>query len=282
MNKTTLDPEKYELDEDGLPCEIVGPWVSDKHVRLKKYVTIARFARRKFVGEGKAGATFIDLYCGPGRARIKGTQTVIDGSPLVVWREAVEVRSPFTHVYIADANPVLVEAAKIRLENAGAPVTSVGLPALQAVDVVLDKLDPYGLHFAFLDPYNLDAIPFEIIQKLARVKHMDILVHVSVQDLQRNLRRKHMRPGGTLDAFAPRWREHVGDIRDQHLIRGKVLEHWKSLLRDQDMDTAETHELVTGSNNQRLYWLAFAARHPLALEFWEKIRDLGPQQLSFL
>jgi hypothetical protein len=37
---------------------------------------------------------------------------------------------------------------------------------------------------------------------------------------------------------------------------------------------------VTAENNQPLYWLAFAARHPKALEFWEKIRDLerDPQQ----
>jgi hypothetical protein len=35
-------------------------------------------------------------------------------------------------------------------------------------------------------------------------------------------------------------------------------------------------ELVTGSRKQPLYWLAFAARHSKALEFWEKIRYLEP------
>ena len=45
------------------------------------------------------------------------------------------------------------------------------------------------------------------------------------------------------------------------------------------MATTETAELVIGSRNQRLYLLAFAARHARALEFWEKIRgEAGNQQ----
>jgi three-Cys-motif partner protein len=278
VSKTPLDPEKYEPGEDGLTREIVGPWVRDKHARLEKYVAISRYARRRYTGG--AGATFIDLYCGPGRARIDGTNGVIDGSPLAAWRKSQELGVPFTQIHVADANPELVEAARVRLEKAGAPVFAEALPAIEAVDRIIVKLDPYGLHFAFLDPYNLAAIPFEIIRKLATLKRMDILIHVSAYDLQRNLRQKHMQPGGTLDAFAPGWQKTVGDIRDQHRVRGKVLEHWRELLRKQGMNTAETHVLVTGPNNQRLYWLAFAARHDLALYFWEQIRDLGPEQLS--
>ena len=276
-----LDPDKYEPDEDGLPREIVGPWVREKHARLERYVSISRATRKKYLGPGKAGATFIDLYCGPGRARIEGTREIIDGSPLVAWRKSIEgddeVRAPFTQVFIADAEPELVNAAKARLERAGAPVSSEALPAAEAVDRVVAKLNPYGLHFAFLDPYNLAAVPFDVIQKLASVKRMDILVHVSVQDLQRNLRKYIQHQASPLDAFAPDWRDHIGDIHDQSMIRGKVLEHWRRLLKAEGMSTAETAELVTGSKNQRLYWLAFAARHELALYFWEQVRDIGRQ-----
>jgi hypothetical protein len=45
----------------------------------------------------------------------------------------------------------------------------------------------YGLHFALLDPHNLGALSFSIIEQLAKLKHVDILVHVSVSDLQRNV-----------------------------------------------------------------------------------------------
>lgn len=83
-------PNKYETDEDGLPREIVGRWVEDKHARLQKYIGISRAVRKKFIGPGKAGATYIELYCGPGRVRVEGSPEVLPGSPLVAWGEAVK------------------------------------------------------------------------------------------------------------------------------------------------------------------------------------------------
>jgi hypothetical protein len=69
----------------------------------------------------------------------------------------------------------------------------------------------------------------------------------------------------------------VGDLdRAQLEIRGKIFEHWRMLLKGIGMDTAEAAELVSGSRNQPLYWLAFAARHSRALEFWEKIQNVNP------
>ncbi len=65
------ESQDYELDEDGYLREIVGPWVQDKHVRLARYVGISRWVRAKFIGKGNAGATFIDLYSGPGRVRVR-------------------------------------------------------------------------------------------------------------------------------------------------------------------------------------------------------------------
>jgi len=48
------------------------------------------------------------------------------------------------------------------------------------------------------------------------------------------------------------------------------------LLKGLGMDTAEAADLVSGPNNQPLYWLAFVARHRRALEFWQKIRNINP------
>jgi hypothetical protein len=70
----------------------------------------------------------------------------------------------------------------------------------------------------------------------------------------------------------------VGDLgRSDGIIRWLILQHWRRLLKSVNMNTAEVHELISGSNNQPLYWLAFVARHPRALELWEKIRDLDPE-----
>lgn len=283
MQKSHLDPERYEPDEDGFPREIVGPWVREKHARLERYVGISSAVRKKFIGPGNAGATFIDLFCGPGRARIKDETQVIHGSPIAAWEEAIKWKSAFTQIHIADAEEFLLEAAETRLRRIDAPVQSeLGL-ASETVSRIIRKLSQYGLHFAFLDPYKLGALPFGIIRKLATIERMDILVHISGQDLQRNLDRYIAQEDSPLDKFAPGWRTYVDAKRPQPVVRAEILKHWRRLLSAEGMTTAETFEKVKGSNNQPLYWLAFAARHPLALEFWDKIRDVSPGgQLSLL
>lgn len=273
-----LDPEDYEIDEtDGLPRQIVGEWTLHKHELLRRYVDISGVGvRKKWLANGKAGATFIDLFAGPGRVRVRETDQVLDGSPLVAWRQAVEDKAPFTKVFVADAHPALVDAVTQRLRAAGAPVhPEVGL-ATDTVDCVVKELDQYALHFAFLDPFNLGALPFEIIRKLAAFQRMDILVHVSAQDINRNLRRFVKSATSPLDDFAPGWREHTDVGRPDRYVRARILEHWRGLLKREGMDTTEVAEKVSGPTKQPLYWLAFAARHRLALEFWEKIRALEP------
>ena len=273
-----LDPDVYEIDEtDGLPRQIVGEWVLHKHALLRRYVDISGVGvRKRWLANGKAGATFTDLLAGPGRVRTRETHQVLDGSALVAWRQSVESKAPFTQMFVADADPVLCDAAARRLIAAGAPVhVETGL-ASATVDRVLPLLDPFALHFAFLDPFNLAALPFDVISKLATLKRMDILIHVSAQDINRNLRRYIKNPSSPLDVFAPGWRDHADTGRPDFYVRARIVEHWRGLLKAAGMDTAEAAELVSGPNNQPLYWLAFAARHPRALEFWEKIRALEP------
>jgi three-Cys-motif partner protein len=274
-----LDPDEYEIDEDGLVRQIVGPWVRDKHTRIAKYVGISRAVRRKFIGPGAAGATFIDLFAGPGRARIRTDNQIVDGSAMVAWREAKKGGVQFTHVYVGDAHPNILEAAAARLDAARVPAAKYLGPAVDVVDRVLNDLNPHALHFILLDPFGLRALPFEVIKKLATLKHVDMLVHVSAQALQRNLRRQFKARHSAFDVFAPGWREKVdAQSSDDGIILGKILEHWRGLLKAEGMDTAEVAELVSGSGNQRLYWLAFAARNSVALSFWEKIRDLSAEK----
>jgi three-Cys-motif partner protein len=164
------------------------------------------------------------------------------------------------------------------LQKAGAPVEPETGTAEETLGRIIPKLDRFGLHFAFLDPYNLDSLSFELIRKLAGLQRMDILIHVSLQDLNRNLLRYLGRASSPLDSFAPDWRAHVDRGRSLEHVRGKLFEYWRSLVRQVGMSTAETAELVVGPNNQPLYWLAFVARHERALEFWEKIRNLEAQK----
>src|SRR5262249_13786530 len=151
-----------------------------------RYIGISQAVRAKFLGERKGGATFIDLFSGPGRARIREETSAIDGSAVAAWKYASNGKAPFTKIYIADAQPVLCDACETRLARAGAPVRSFRGVAVETVDQAAKELSPHALHFALLDPYNLESLSFSIIQRLAAFERMDIIVHVSALDFQRN------------------------------------------------------------------------------------------------
>jgi three-Cys-motif partner protein len=174
------------LDDDGLPLDEVGVWAKEKHERLHKYVDISRGPRRKWI-QGPGGATFIDLYCGTGRAIIRETNEIIDGSPLVAFKSARDGGVPFSETHIADASEEKCRAAEQRIIKAGGSAKMEFGNAEETVVRIASKLNPYGLHLAFLDPYNLEALPFSVIEALAKFKYIDTLIHVSVHDLQRNL-----------------------------------------------------------------------------------------------
>ena len=154
--------------------------------------------------------------------------------------------------------------------------TEVG-EAETTVDRIAAKLDRYALHFAFLDPYGLKQLPFEILRKLARFQRMDMLIHVSIQSLQRNLKRFALSAHCALDDFAPDWRKVVDHRHMDTNARMRVFEHWRNLLTTLDMQVSEAVELVRAGDRQPLYWLAFAAHHPLPIDLWEKISNTDPQ-----
>lgn len=267
------------LDDDGLPLDEVGPWAKEKHERLRKYVDISRGVRRKFL-QRSGCATYIDLFCGSGRAFIRDTGERIDGSPLVAFKSARDGGESFSEIYIADLEGQRVTTAASRITGAGARATTsyVG-KAEDVAPQIVARLNPFGLHFAFLDPYNLDALPFSVLESLGRLRHIDILIHVSALDLQRNLDAYTRPEDDRLERFAPGWRQHVRLNQSQQRIRASLLSYWASKFEMLGLSPAERAELVSGQErNQRLYWLVLVSREKLARDFWEKIRSVSGQR----
>ena len=262
------------MDSDGLPMSEAGAWTLDKHERLRRYVDAAHGARRKFAGR----TSYIDLYCGPGRSVIRGTEEVVDGSPLVAWEAGGRHGDQFDQFVLADEAPANVAAATKRLEGRGARVLGFSGKAEAVVREVCRALDPYGLHFAFLDPFNLDDLPFTVIEELAKLKHMDLLIHVSAMDLKRNLH-SYLETGGQtpLDRFAPEWRKAVDGRQRNEVIRRAVLDHWRSLIARLGTSADERVEAVENSKGVDLYWLVLVARSDLAHKLCGEISDINPQ-----
>ncbi|MBW8310883.1 MAG: three-Cys-motif partner protein TcmP [Rhizobium sp.] len=275
---TKRDSDRYEIDpSDGLRREIVGGWSVDKHKRLKRYVDITRATRRKF---DKSGSTYIDLYCGTGRLRIKSTGEVSDGSPLVAYRQS-ESDSPFSQIHIADVDSENLAACASRLEMAGAEsVIAQSGPANETVSRICRRLHPSGLHLAFLDPYSIGALPFSVLQELGELRRMDLIVHVSEMDLQRNI--IAMAQDGVLDRFAPGWERAVDLNQRNDVAKRQLLEYWRSLLSAMGYLVSDNIERVTGQKNQPLYWLVLASKNSLADKFWGQVSNVEPQmRLTF-
>jgi three-Cys-motif partner protein len=239
---------------------------------VKRYIEAASATRRKYVPPPSwhAGATYIELFSGPGRSLIKGTKRIIDGSPVVAFN-AAKATVPFTAMHLNDADAQNSSAVDARIRALGGAAVCYSDPADVAVDKIVAAVNPSGLHFAFLDPYNLEGLSFDIIRKLSKLK-VDMLIHVSVQDLQRNLD-DYSKPGGVFDTFAPGWNAHINRKQAIHSFRAALMKYWMGEICKLGTMPAKGVELVVGSRRQRLYWLVFVSAHDHGRKLWEAIRD---------
>lgn len=275
-----------EIDPvDGLPISEVGGWALEKHALLSRYIDITRATRRKFTDPARApttpaGAAYIEVFSGPGRSRIKNTKTVIDGSPLVAFRSAVSGGVPFTEIHLGDQKAEYSAAAAKRIETAGGKALSYYGAAEVTAQQIVARLNPNGFHIAFLDPYDLAGLSFKLVSTFATMKRMDMLMHVSVLDIQRNTGLYSAEDCEIFDAFAPGWRDHVDLNQNLTSIRTGVINYWQQLLRQLGFLDSKW-ELIRGDRRQRLYWLALASRKKIANDFWDKIRNISGQKDLF-
>jgi len=267
--------------DDGLPADQVGAWVADKHRILKAYLDYQAHARVNFLGPRRGGAAYIDVFCGPGRSRIRNTNTFVDGSPVVAWKASVDQQAPFTKLYIADKDTVRRDVCAERLRRLNAPVVVVDGEALEAARSIAEWVDQsglHGLHFAFVDPYSLGALRLELLKTLSQIQRIDLLVHLSAMDLFRNLDVELAGERAEFDAFAPGWRDNVPDGLPMADQRRAAIDYWKHRIDEMGMAASSEMHAIRNSQNRDLYWLLMLSRHQLAQKFWKIALNQEPQR----
>lgn len=270
-----LDPD------DGLTVGEVGPWAAEKHERLRKYIQASHGARKRFLRpQGTGGASYIELYSGAGRSVIRDTNHIIEGSAVVAFNAGRASGQPFSEMHLSDLKAQNSAALAKRIKALGGSATSYAGGASVVVDQVMSAINPHGLHLAFLDPFNLGQLPFSIIKRMLRVKRMDMIIHVSVQDLQRNVD-VHSRAGRSFDIFAPGWRDAVDVNQATAALRAAFIEHWLGMIRSLGSNPATGIALIVGEKNQRLYWLVFLSSNPLGHKLWNDVQNLSGQESLF-
>ena len=121
----------------------------------------------------------------------------------------------------------------------------------------------------------------EVIRSLSQLKRIDLLIHVSAMDLQRNWGRYTQQKHSPLDEFAPGWRESVDLAQPEESARLSFIQYWVDLLKQLGFDADVRFELITGSKNQPLYWLVLVAKHEIAMKFWKTAAQHGKTQQMF-
>ena len=266
------DPEQYTQGDDGLIVEKVGSWAVEKLKLVTDYVYASGGARKKYLG---TGAAYIDPFCGSGRSLVRGTTTFIDGSPIAAFKRALQSPGRFTSINISDGDEELLAAATKRLTAQNAPVRAFAGPANESIPKIIKNLNQYGLHLAFLDPYNLGALSFDLFEGLAKLRHIDVIAHVSVSDLQRNAARYADEDYQQFDKFAPDWRGTVSTNMNKVAFRAAILKYWSDKVARLGLPQAKHWELIRGNHGQRLYWLILLARHDLAHGLWAKVSSVA-------
>ena len=267
-----------------LPIELgrsndgVGSWVPDmKHTFLAKYVEGTRQARKKFKKR-----VYVDLFCGPGRIRVKGEESSRHGGAQVAWLHSRLDDAEFTSCLVADLDAARADACAKRLRAFGAPVQAFVGPADDTVDQVLKEIPRDALCLAYLDPYNLQYLTFNIIEKLSRLKYVDFAVHFSTMDLRRNVLMEYSHERARFDSAAPGWREHIDAAA---FVRGDAdeafFEYWCGLVSRLGFSISKRMPLVRDDGNRPLYHLVFFSRHPLPNRIWGDVAQGANRELDF-
>lgn len=252
--------------------QCVGPWISDKHFYLAKYIRATRQVRAKYLPpEGPGGAAFIDLFSGPGRARIKDPREFVDGSPLLAMKNA---DAPFSRVVLCDIDAENVGALRRRVAQCGNRCTIVEGDCNAKIDEILSHVPRYGLNVALIDPFGAAALDFETIKKLAAFERMDLIIHFPMHDFKRNsLKEDKKHFERFLGLPESEWGVTVTKGSDVPQLLGVFRRQLGSLNYP---PRALRSPAVTNTMNNVLYNLVYASKNPKGDAIWQSITKTSP------
>lgn len=130
------------MASDGLPARSTGQWVFDKKHYFERYLDIfSRGMGPKWAGK----LCYVDLFAGPGRSIVRGSQEEVDGSPIVA------LDYEFNRYVFVDIPEILSTLDK-RLESHPKHARTALIPGdcNDVITEVLKQLPPDHLTLAFI------------------------------------------------------------------------------------------------------------------------------------
>ena len=109
MPLMVFEPKSFRADDDGLICPEIRWWAETKYRLISLYDELfATGMKHKWDKR-----VYVDLYAGAGYGKIKGTETILMGSPLL----ALLVADPFDKYVFCEEDEELLEALKVRVKR---------------------------------------------------------------------------------------------------------------------------------------------------------------------
>jgi three-Cys-motif partner protein len=281
-----MDREPPTLVDDGLVTEEIGDWGQEKYRLLSLYAQMfAASMKNKWNCR-----VYIDLFSGSGRSRIKGTNRIVAGSPLVT----LGVDPTFDKYIFCEKDPDKLSALKTRVSRdyRNASVDFQPGDANVKIAEILQKIPNYAkdfkvLSFCFVDPYNLKDLAFDTIDRLSKL-FVDFLVLIATDmDAARNVSKYELPQSDVVERFlgVPAWRDEWQVAKDRREgFSSYLMQRFSDQMEDRGYIRApigETKLVRSTEKNLPLYRLAFFSRHQRGKSFWEQAKNYSDNQLGF-
>ena len=288
--------QKYlEAQDDSLIMRSSGSWALKKLDYLQRYIDTFITSMR---GRRWRAINYVDLFAGPGKCRVRGSDEICLGSPLI----ALKAPHPFTHYYFVDLDSDNVST--LRKRCSASPIADrvhcfVG-DSNQVVNEIFEHISAIdqefirgqwpSLNLAFLDPAGMDLY-WETVETLAQINRMDLVIHYPQMGLTRSMPLVfESSEESKVDSFfgGREWREIYRKWQNRTGLHRKLIDHYKDKLRNlgyiEVLRGDEPEPLMRNEKRKApLYRLIFASKHPLGHDFWRAVtsRDVHGQRRLF-
>lgn len=276
-------PPTSHLHDDGFLTPEVGSWVEEKYRLVNLYNRLfSTGMKRKWDLR-----VYIDLYAGAGRSRIRGTNHILEASPLL----ALGVPDKFDKYIFCEKERVLIETLQQRVANQypDVDVAYVQGDCNKKVEEIIRKIPAHSsdrkvLSFCFVDPFDI-KIEFKTIRALSQ-RFMDFLIVLAVgMDATRN-EKVYARPDDKrVDNFlgSDDWRKKWQEAKIRKSFRHFLAQEYADQmgrLGYKKLPLTKMKEVRSDEKNLPLYHLAFFSKHDLGYKFWEQVLKYGTDQQS--
>jgi three-Cys-motif partner protein len=271
--------ETLFADDDGLPMNEVLPYAEDKYDLLRNYCQIfSTSMKNKWSGK----RYYLDLYSGPGLSRIRDTNKVLFGSPLI----ALAVDSPFDRYIFCDEDASRMQALRDRVSQKypASDVCFVHGNCNENLPEIKRQIPANSLGLCFVDPYDL-SLRFDTLRSLSGIARLDFLCLLALQMDARRAMTYYTGPNQKLDLFlgTNAWRPHWDQVQASggDVVRFLAEEFAARMETLGYRPTPITTMQVVRHAGRALYYLAMFSNSDRAYDLWDKSRKSATPQRGF-